>query len=146
MYGQVPESLLAAHPTAATITVYIHLDLIAGRRGYWYCAQAEIAEATGLSRRSVERAIPWLRERGFITTTRQRHERDVYRYDICSRQERRHVPTELAAPPAKIGGNSRSSPYKDHREQPQSSTAEHFPMDHGAYTQFISGRKATPDA
>lgn len=49
--------------------VYAHIDHLAGKRGYWYDRQHDLAEKCGVSFTQLKRALKWLRENGFIEAT-----------------------------------------------------------------------------
>lgn len=56
--------------TMADIRVYLAIDHLCGKRGWWVCGQEVLASKTGLGERSVQRSVATLRERGYIVTVR----------------------------------------------------------------------------
>ena len=86
-WAKVPIDLLQ-HPgvTLADVQVYVHIDYAAGKRGYWDGTQREIAEATGVTDRTVRTAITRLEQFDYITTQRLGFaNRTVLRYWVLAR-------------------------------------------------------------
>ncbi len=85
LWAKAPAALiLDPDLSLAAIRIYLWLDLRAGKRGYWYGTQPEIASALSLTDRTVRRAIGSLEPR-YVMTDRER-EKGMLRYAITARQ------------------------------------------------------------
>lgn len=144
LFSQTPSALVALKPSRSIIAVYGWLDLRANKRGFWFDSQQAIADAVGVSRPTVERAIRFLRAHGFIETERQHHATDILKYTVTRHHRRGQPPSEMMAAPITGDGSKLDlSSYRDHRSQQQTPTPEVSPssrMNHGAY-QFIFDRQ-----
>lgn len=56
--------------TLGDLRAYIAIDYLAGKRGWWYGPQSEIAELMGVHENTVQRAVQALRDAGHISTVR----------------------------------------------------------------------------
>lgn len=137
MYAWVPESLRGRDIPASLVHTYQQLDAWAGKRGFYYCSQREIASKIGYSQSSVERAVRRLRALGLIEVERARHGQDVYCYTILLRQRGRHVPDATTAGAVTHDGTSPVSPYTDQRYQKKITTQRDIHRDHGELEQVI---------
>jgi len=126
-YAQVPESMLADETlTFACHRVYQHLDLKAGKRGFWFAdgGQPEIAAALHMGLRSVKRAVGLLRAGGYIKTERFGPAvSTVLLYHVVHREEQLHAHVRSAIDARSEVPQKRTSarvaPYISQRSQPQ---------------------------
>lgn len=137
MYAWVPEILRGRNVPASLVHTYQQLDTWAGKRGFHYCSQREIAAKIGYSQSSVERAVRRLLALGLIQVERARHGQDVYCYTVLLRQGGRHVPDTTTARAVTDDGTSAISPYTDQRTQKKITTQRDIPRDHGELEQVI---------
>jgi DNA-binding transcriptional ArsR family regulator len=85
LYSQLPVSMLTLPLSGGAFRVYASIDLRAGKRGWWWGRQDEIAETTGLSTRAVGAAVATLRSAGLIATERRGRRDGVMLYRVMHR-------------------------------------------------------------
>ena len=94
LWAKTPASLIFdATWTLTDVRVYLYLDFRAGSRGWYRTSQPVIAEDLGIGLRSVEKAVPRLRDAGLLTTQRKGNRAGEITYGIVAR-----VPHETAVP------------------------------------------------
>lgn len=86
LWAKAPANLITDPDVSATAKiVYLYVDLKAGKRGHWYGTQQEIAEAVGVTPRTVHTAITQLADRGYLSADRKGQVRGTNRYEVAAR-------------------------------------------------------------
>ena len=134
-WAKVPiELAMDEETTMAEMRVYVALDFLAGKRGWWYGSQDRLSEECGVAARTVRAAVQSLIARGFVTSERMGADHGtVLRYSIVARLRvtgkdlpLTHLPDRQGSA-ALLAENCRSqrqasaSPYKEPQTSPQTS-------------------------
>ncbi len=133
LWAKAPASLITdPELTDTAVRAYLYIDLRAGRRGYWYGTQAEIAEDISAGHRTVKRAIAQLRDRGLIQTDRTGRERGVLLYRVAARMGHQRPISQQA-----------DGPFTAPRRATDGPSAKKHPINHRSSTRSLK-RTLTP--
>jgi hypothetical protein len=118
LWSKTPEAVTTDPTlTRSAIRVYQYIDLRAGARGSWWGTQEDIAEALGVTTRTVRRAIVQLAGAEYLRTERTIDHRTALRYYVAARvnsvrSERTSADSDGRSERTPVSG--RTSINKDH--------------------------------